>query len=236
MGEHVTLHLESLDNDGRQQDLEQNTESGLGVSGQDGADNCLTVFEKSSEQREFTQINKKQKHQTELQQDYVPTQTVVKSPAKVVGAHNQTSGLNVTELEGLEDQEEVENGQHKKEKVRRSSRIHNKKDIQQNLVKESQSASKRSSGKMHKFKVLEDTNGTSTDDDVETGGFTDAVKYREINLTGLKVSRKGQHDVVQNQVKGCIQYITSSQEGGSREFLEETSREKSYKKKRKRSI
>lgn len=236
MGEHVTPQLVSLDNDGRLQDLEQNTESGLGVSGQDGADNSLTVFEKSSEQREFTRINRKQKHQAELQQDYVATTTAVKSPAKAVGAHDQTSGHNITELEGLEDRDEVENGQHKKEQVRRSSRIHNKKDIQQDLVKESYSASERRSGKMYKFKVLEDTNGTSTDDDVQTGGFTDAVKDHEINLTGLKVSRKGQHDVVHNQVKGCIQHITSSQEGGLREFHEETSGEKSYKKKRKRSI
>lgn len=89
---------------------------------------------------------------------------------------------------------------------------------------------------MYKFKVLEDTNGTSTDDDVQTGGFTDVVRDHEINLTGLRVSRKGQHDVIQNQVKGCIQYVTSSQEGGSREFLKETSGEKSYKNKRKRII
>lgn len=236
MGEHVTLQLVTLDNDGRLQDLEPNTESGLGVSGQDGADNSLTVLEKSNEQREFTRINRKRKHQAELQQDCVATTTAVKSPAKAVGAHDQTSGHNNTELEGLEDRDEVENGQHKKEQVRRSSRIHNKKDIQQDLVKESYSVSERRSGKMYKFKVLEDTNGTSTDDDVQTGGFTDSVKDQEINLTGLKVSRKGQHDAVQNQVKGCIQYITSSQEGGSREFHEETSGEKSYKKKRKRSI
>lgn len=235
-GEHVALQLESLDNDGRLEDVEQKTESGLGISRQDAADNSSTVFEKSSERKEFARISRKRKPQAELLQDYVPTPTVVKSPAKVVGAHDQTSGHNITELDGLEDREEVENGQHKREQVRRSSRIHNKKDTQQDLVKESYSASERRSGKMYKFKVPEDSNGMSTDDDVQTGGFTDAARDHEINLTGLKFSRKGQHDVVLNQVKGCIQSITSSQEGGSHEFLDEMSREKSSKKKRKRSI
>lgn len=234
--EHVALQLESLDNDGKLQNVEQKTESFLGNSRQDAVDDSSAVLEKSSERREFARISRKRKHQAELLQDYVSTPTAVKSPAKVIVAHDQTSGHNITELDSLEDREEVENAQHKREQVRRSSRINNKKDTQQDLVKEGYSASDRRSGKMYKFKVREDSNGTSTDDDVQTGGFAD----HEMNLmdqTGLKVSRKGQHDVVRNQVKGCIQSITSSsQEGGSREFLEEKSIEKKSKKKRKKSI
>lgn len=237
--EHVALQLESLDNDGKLQDVEQKTGSVLGNSRQDAADDSSAVFEKSIDRREFARISRKRKLQAELRQDYVATPTAVKSQAKVIGAHDQTSGHNITELNGLEDREEVENTQHKREQVRRSSRINNKKDTHQDLVKESYSASDRRSGKMYKFKVPEDSNGTSTDDDVQTGGFADAARDHEINpmdQTGLKVSRKGQHDVVQNQVKGCIQSITSSQEGGSHEFREETSREKNSKKKRKISI